>query len=305
MLGTFNWACVCISSALALFLAQPPASHEPESPQGQFNLGFELAKSGRPKDAIDHLQRASADPALASESLYLLGACYFQLGRYPNAIASLDGLTNGSRADHVLYMLEESHRLLNHQPEAREAFRQLNRRFPDSAWTHYLLANAYEQQAQYDQAIAEYTAALARDPHLPNAPFAIGYMFWRQQDLDNAKTWFEKELAAQPCHALASFYLGQIARAGQDWTDAAKNFRRSLACDDTSSETHLRLGMTLTELNQDQEALRELRRAAQLAPENPTAHYRLAVLYKKLGRTAESQAEYDTLKRIQSKEAKP
>lgn len=290
-----------LKAALADF--QKAARLDPHNSDVQFNLGLTLVRSGRPDQALAPLQLAAADPKTSDEAKYLLGTCYFELMQHEKAAAVLQGLTNGSRAEHVLYMIEESNRMLGRPAQARDAFRELNRRFPDGAWTHYLLGVAYENQAQLDKAIEEYKAALARDPKLPNAAFAIGYIYWRQRDAESAKTFFEKQLESQPCHALSIFYLGQIARADQNAASAATHFRRALACDADSPETHLRLGMTLAEMNQDREALEELKRAVALAPDNPTAHYRLALLYKKLGRAEESRTEYATVRRLRSGKA--
>jgi tetratricopeptide (TPR) repeat protein len=289
-----------LKSALAQF--QKAARLEPKNLQIQFNIGLTLIRSGHPEKAIPILERLANDPALANEARYLIGSSYFQLLDYGKAADVLKDLTEGPRAEHVLYMLEESNRLQGRLAEAREAFRQLNRRFPDSAWTHFLLGVAYENQAELDKAIEEYKTALARDPKLPNGPFAIGYLYWRQHDSETAKSWLENQVAAQPCHALAVFYLGQIARAAQDTAEAAKYYRRSISCDADSPEAHLRLGMTLAEMNQNEEALRELTRAVKLAPENPAGHYRLGLLYKKMGRLKESSVEYETVRRLQEKE---
>lgn len=289
-----------LKTALSAF--ERAARADPKNAEVQFNLGLTLVRLGQPERAVAPLQRAAANPDVSAEARYVLGTCYFQLQEHEKAIEALTGLSDGPRAEHVLYMLEESNRLLRRNAEAREAFRQLNRRFPDSAWTHYLLAVALENRNELDKAIGEYKAALDRDPHLPNAPFAIGYLYWRQQDAETAKSWLEKQVAAQPCHALAIFYLGQIAQADQDKAEAANHYRRAIACDADSPEAHLRLGATLAEMNQNQEALRELKRAVELAPDNSSAHYRLAVLYKKLGRMEEANAEYVTVQRIKAKE---
>jgi tetratricopeptide (TPR) repeat protein len=291
-----------LKTALARF--EQAGQLEPDNLQVQFNLGLTLARSGRAKEAILSLERAAAEPTIAPEARYLLGTCYFHLADYARTVDAVKDLTDGPRAEHVLYLLEESHRLRGERAEARDAFRQLNRRFPDSAWTHYLVGNAYENQAQYEQAIAEYKTALERDAAMPNVRFAIGYLYWRQQDMDAAKSWFERELTAQPCHALASFYLGQIARAAQDLKTAARQFGQSIACDATSAESHLRLGMTLTEMGRYQEALGELQRAVRLDPDARAPHYRLALLYRQLGRAADSEAEFETIRRIDAKPPK-
>ena len=265
-----------------------------------------LVRGGRPKEAIIHLQEAASDPRLSSEARYLLGAAYFSLADYARAVTQLQDLTDPARADHVLFLLEESNRLLGRVKEARQYFVTLNRGFPDSPWLHFLLGAAYENQSEPEKAISEYQLALARDPHQPNASFAIGYLYWRQQDYAAAKPWLEKELSHQTCHAPASFYLGEIARSGQDFPAGARFYRAAIACDPGMANAHLRLGTLLADMNQDRAALEELRRAAQIDPENPSPHYRLALVYKKLKRTADADREYDAVNRLQAaRAAKP
>lgn len=261
---------------------------------------MELLRSGRPKEAIAHLKNAVSDPALSAEARYLLGAAYFSLADYAEAAAELQDLKDGARADHVLFMLEESNRLLNRAKEAREYFVALNRGFPDSPWLHYLLGAAYENQSQPEKALEEYKLALARDPHQPNANFAVGYLYWRQQDYEAAKPWLEKELSNQACHAPAAFYLGEIARTAQDLQTEARFYRMAIECDPEMANAHLRLGIVLAEMNQNRQAVEELLHAAKLDPANPSPHYRLALVYKKLGRAAEARSEYDTVTRLQA-----
>src|SRR6202022_468702 len=98
---------------------------------------------------------------------------------------------------------------------------------------------------------------LAAYPHQPNAIFAIGYLYWRQQDYEAAKPWLEKELSNQACHAPAAFYLGKIARTGQDLHAGGRLYRKAIECDPGMANAHLRLGTVLAEMNQNQEAVQE------------------------------------------------
>jgi len=274
---------------------------EPSNSEVRFNIGLTLLRMGRAKEAVASLQGVSKP---TDEARYLLGMAHFQLAEYEKAAEEIKDLRDFPRMDHVLYMREECNRLLGRTQEARENFRELNRRFPDSPWMHFLLGNAYENQANPEQARAEYKLALARDPHQPNANFALGYLYFREQDYEQARPWFENELAVQSCHALASFYLGEMARAAANLDGAVRHYRQSIACNADSAEAHLKLGSALAELKRNQEALSELKRAAQLAPENSSAHYRLALRYNTLGRDADAQLEYAAVKRIQEERPK-
>lgn len=254
---------------------------------------------GKLDEAIAPLNRAARDPSLAGESHFLLGASYFEARQYQKAISELRGLENSAHAERVLYILEESNRLLNHETQARDAFRALNRQFPDSAWTHFLLATAYENQQQWDIAIQEYQKALQADPAIPNATFAIGYIYWREQNFDAARDWLQKE-AAHGCHALANFYLGEIAQRNQSPPAAERFYRNALQCDSSLAAAHARLGLLLAQLKRYQESIVQLKEAVRLDPGNSSSHYHLATVYRQLGRKTEAEAEYVKVRQLKA-----
>ena len=283
----------------ALSQLQQAAKRFPQNTRIQYNLGLALSRKGRLREAVAPLKKAAADPALASEAHFLLGADYFEDKDYAAATNELRQLDRSVQRERVLYMLEESSRRTGHLDEAKAAFHELITNYPDSAWTHYLLGNAYEDQQELDKAIEEYKQALKKDPSIPNAEFIIGYLYWRQSDSENARTWLEKE-AAKSCHGLANYYLGEIARAEKDLPKAESLYRRSLACDGSNSNAHLRLGMLLEEQKRYGEAAAQLKEATRLAPDISSGHYHLASVYRSLGRKAEAQIEFDKVRQIQT-----
>jgi tetratricopeptide (TPR) repeat protein len=266
----------------------------------QFNLGLALVRTGNLKEAIAPLQKAKQEPSLNEEARFLLGVDYFESRQYGKAIGELTGLENGAHGERVLYMLEESCRETGQLEQAKQRFRALNERYSDSAWTHYLMATAYESQQQFDKAIAEYEQALKKDPSIPNANFAIGYIYWREQNMAEARKWLEVETRSG-CHALANYFLGEIARSDKEENKAQTYYRRSIACDASYADAHVRLGMMLESLKRNPEAIHEFKIAIRLKPEETSAHYHLALLYRKLGQTANAKAEYDAVRRIQAK----
>jgi len=271
-----------------------PANH-----RIQFNLGLALIRAGRLDDAVSPLRQAEEDVSLSGEAHFLLGAAFFESRDYERAIRELQGLTESAHAERVLYMLEESSRLTGRAGEAREAFREINRRFPDSAWTHFMMGAAYESQQQPEKAIAEYQQALEKDAAIPNADFAIGYLYFHQQDTESAGKWLERE-AARGCHSLANYYLGEISRAEKDWRAAEVSYRRALVCDPSNGDAHLRLGIVLADQKRFTEAIAQLRAAARLQPNESAAHYHLASIYRQMGRTSDAEIEYKKVRQIQA-----
>ncbi len=283
---------------LNLSQLQQAAKQSPQDSRIQYNLGLALSRKGKLREAVAPLQKAAADPALAAEARFLLGADYFEEKDYAAAVAELHTLDKSVHRERVLYMLEESSRRTGRLDEAKAAFHELITAYPNSEWTHYLLGNAYEDQQELDKAIDEYKQALKKDPGIPNALFAIGYLYWRQQDPENAREWLERE-AAGGCHGLANYYLGEISRAEKDLPKAEALYRRSLACDSSNSNAHLRLGMLLEERKRFPEAAAQLKEATRLAPDVPSGHYHLASVYRSMGRKQEAQIEFDKVRQIQ------
>ncbi|MGH9614077.1 MAG: tetratricopeptide repeat protein [Bryobacteraceae bacterium] len=282
---------------------QASARRFPDDTHIQFNLGLALVRKGRLKEAVAPLQKAAKDPTLASEAHFLLGADYFETADYTKAARELTGLENSSHSERVLYMIEESNRRTQHIEEAKAAFHQLITRYPDSAWTHYLLGTAYEDQQQLDKAIAEYKLALERDSTIPNANFAIGYIYWQQQDTENARDWLQKE-ALKGCHALANYYLGEIARTEGNLHNAEARYKRAIECDPSNGDAHMRLGIAMGDQKRYRDAVLQLKQAIRLQPNESSAHYHLASIYTQMGRTAEAKAEYQKVRQIQAAKRK-
>ncbi len=278
---------------------QAAARRFPDDKRIEFNLGLALVRKARLKEAVAPLQQAAQDPNLAAEAEYALGADYFESKQYEQAIAELRGLENGDRAERVLYMMEESNRRTGRIADAKSAFHQLLTRFPDSAWTHYLMGTAYEDRQELDKAVEEYKLALEKDPRIPNANFAIGYIYWRQQDMDKAGEWLQKETLSG-CHALANYYLGQMAATEDDLPKAEALYRRALQCDPSNSDAHLRLGIVLGRRKRYAEAVGQFKEAIRLDPGGSSAHYHLATVYKQMGRTADAEKEYRTVRQLEA-----
>jgi tetratricopeptide (TPR) repeat protein len=271
----------------------------PDNRRIQLHLGWALVQKGQLQEALAPLQKARQDPSLAQEARFLLGADYFESKQYSLATQELRGLQNSEHSERVLYMLEESSRRTGQVEEARAAFHELISRYPDSAWTHYLMATAYEDQQKLDLAIDEYKQSIQKDPKIPNADFAIGYLYWRQQDNENAREWLKKE-TLRGCHGLANYYLGEIARTEGELGQAEALYRRSLACDPSNQNAHMHLGMVLQDQKHYPEAIKQFKEAIRLEPNESSAHYHLGSVYKQLGRTSEARAEYRKVREIQS-----
>lgn len=279
--------------AKALDSFRKAARQQPSDPALQFNIGLTLYRMGRVREALEPLGRAVAHPPSAPRARFLRGTVFFQSGDAESCIREVQRLRDDAAlGDQVLFMLVESYRRLGRTRESQSAFEELNRRFPNSAYLHRLMGMAYDAQSDYPKAIEEFKAALRVREDMPEVAFAIGYIYWKQQDFENARTWLMRELAGQACYARAHFYLGEVARDEQNWEEAAGHYRAALKCDPDLVDAYLGLGMACESTGKWDEALGVYQEVAKRWPENAQGHYKLGTALQRAGRTLEAQREF-------------
>lgn len=81
---------------------------------------------------------------------------------------------------------------------------------PSNARAHNNLADVYEKQGRYENAIAEYKMANELNPEVPYPYFGIGDIYYRTNRFEEAKIWYEKGLKYAPNDRLTKKMLALI-----------------------------------------------------------------------------------------------
>jgi tetratricopeptide (TPR) repeat protein len=278
------------SRALVQFRAA--ASLRPKDPAIQFNVGLTLVRMGRLREALGPLGASLTHTGSAGEARYLRGVVLFQLGEFASASSELEPLRSGERnGEQVLYMLVESSRNSGDAQRSRQAFIELETRYPQSPLLNKLMGIAYEWQGNGPKASEEFLEAYRKNPRMPDIAFAIGYLHFKQRGYEEAREWFGKELSLDPCYAKAHHYLGQIEAAAGGLPTAAAHYRRAIACEPGYSEPYLGLGKVLEGTGDVAQAVKHYRQAVKLSPRNRRGHYVLGLALRRSGRRGESDAE--------------
>jgi tetratricopeptide (TPR) repeat protein len=121
----------------------------PSEPGMLLNLGMALSMSGRPREAIPHLQAAlKLRPDLLPASLFLGGA-YVELGQFAPAVEPLQRVV-AAQPDNLQarQMLADALLSLERLEAALSQFRELSHRAPQSSRAWYGLGRSYESVAQ-------------------------------------------------------------------------------------------------------------------------------------------------------------
>jgi tetratricopeptide (TPR) repeat protein len=115
------------------------------------------------------------------------------------------------------------------QPDrARETWARAFRVPADSAAGHLVAAQMMVRAEMADMAQTELTAALKKDPRLPQANLLLGQAALSRGRFDDAIALFEKELATNPGNAMAYYRLGDAYTRQLEWDKALGALQRSV-----------------------------------------------------------------------------
>jgi len=171
--------------------------------------------------------------------------------------------------------------------------------FPDSARSHQLLAQTFEQRDEDGNAIVEYQKVEGLDPTLPGIHFAMGHLLLKDGDFDHAAVELKEELRINPEHPEANAEMGMIlAEQGRE-EDAIEYFKRAITLQPDLWIAHQELGKAYYLQKDYEKALAELKLAITDDPDG-NAHYQLGMVYKAMGQSSDANREFEAARKIKS-----
>src|SRR6266403_1217143 len=148
---------------------------------------------------------------------------------------------------------------------------------------HLMLGQAYAQEQNYTEALAEFARALQLDPHIAEAHYASGMVALKQGKLDTSADQFQQELSVNPGYIPAEYQLGYV-RLEMHQADAAIPLLQDvLSRQPNHSDAHYELGKALLEQGKVKDAIQDLESSIRLHPTD-YAYYQLSVAYRREGR---------------------
>jgi tetratricopeptide (TPR) repeat protein len=287
------------------------------SPVAQhMQAGIDAHKQGHFDAAITEFRKATeTDPTLVQAFLYL-GEEYSQIHDYGAAIPPL------KRAVELRPDLDEGHRQLG--------YALLSAGFAAGALPHLERVHALEalgiaqiETGQYEEAIANLSAALVNRPNDPDLLYYLGraggllskhaidtlnamypdsarshqalaenYFVLRQ--MPQAENEFQQALRQRPDIPRLHLELGLVYAGAAQWDKAEQEFRAECKLQSGNAEASYRLGNALLQEGKTREAQTELERADRLRPEMPETLYAL-------GKAASLNGSPDTAEQVWTK----
>jgi len=288
-------------SAAVQLLAGAPAA----DPRVRVLRGVARYHANDPLPAIEDL--AAVLPALPPDSperreaIQVLGLSHYLAGHLGEAIPFLEQTRAFAPENSDLAYILGMAYIQTRQPDrARETWARAFHVPADSAAAHLLAAQMMVRAEMEDMAQAELTAALKKDPRLPQANLLLGQAALFRGRLDEALALFNKELETSPGSSMAFYRMGDAYTRQLQWDKAIAALQRSVWLNPYFSGPYILMGKAYQAKGDRGAAEGMLRRAIGYDPNNKTAHYLLAQVLQQLGRVEDAKKEFDIAQRLQA-----
>ena len=253
-----------IGDTMAMIMARIALHLRPSHSLAWILVAQLLDDRGEHAQAQEALARISEDSVFHPVSRLLIASSLEDMGQPDDAVAFLRKLTNERPQDPSLWMsIGNIERSRESWPEAIAAYDEAFDRIEQVRFRHWNLhfarGIALERNKQWDEAEADFLAALALSPDQPYVLNYLGYS-WAEQGtkLEAAEELIRKAVELRPLDGYIVDSLGWV---------------------------YYRTGRF-------EDAVRELERAVQLKPVDPTINDHLGDAYWRVGRRLEAQFQW-------------
>ena len=185
------------------------------------------------------------------------------------------------------------HYLSGNWREARDAFEELSKRFPDDHFVLLLLGKSKYSMGRLEEAIAHFLAAVALKPDYGNAYYELGVCYYRCGMLEKGLAAFNKVLTlGNQSHAMASYFVGLINHLLGNDEDALAGFANLRKVSPESLIANFYLAQLKMKEQKYGEALKLLEELAKATPNLAEVHFLLGTVQFRLHHNTEAIKSY-------------
>lgn len=157
-------------------------------------------------------------------------------------------------------------------------------------------AAVFAMSERYEEAIAIYKEAIARDPINPSPYYLLGKVYATLGRIDESRKMMEAAMRLNPAYIpYAHVTIGVALTRSGDFEMAAKEFTEALAADPTLGLAAYNLGLCLLSAGKIDEARTALMRAEPLCHDDLKAMISIGVAWIKLGEPERAEAIMENL----------
>jgi tetratricopeptide (TPR) repeat protein len=191
------------------------------------------------------------------DAAYSLGMLYLFSGKTEDARNLIERYDASLESYRILILRGYLRASLNDIDGALEAYREVLQRTEarDAVVVRSLMGDAYRKKGLLDEAIQEYSRAIARDPGFSAAYYGIGLTYLGKRDTGHAHEYFSKALEIDPDHVLALSDMADLLLITKgNPQEALRYAQRAVSKSPPFYQPYLSMGNVLIVLGREQEA---------------------------------------------------
>ena len=280
---------------------------KPDSPEAHNILGNLLRHQGDLEAAEQEFKTAlKCDPTFASAALSL-GQILIDQKRYTAAAVYLqDALKTSPTPElqaQLQTMLAVAYAQNGETDQAIGTLERVIKDHPDDAEAHFNLATVYARQGPalgYQKAIANFKDAVRLDPKYDAARYSLAKVLVQVGQSSDAVSYLSEYTRHLPKDA-EGFHLLGSAYAGLDQLPkAVEALKRAQQLKSDDYLIRYDLGSALAKTGNTKQAVEQLLAAERLNPAFADTHYQLALQLRKQGETARSKQEIQLFQKLKN-----
>jgi len=151
---------------------------------------------------------------------------------------------------------------------------------------------AFQNQGQFNEAIACLQEAIQLSPELPAAYYILGSLLQRQGQIDEAIDLYKKLLEMNPYHSDAHNILGSAYQEKVQLDEAIACYRKAIYCNENSFMAYNNLGAALRLQGNLDEAVASYQKALRINPDFTEAMNNLGTALRDKGDPGEAMSWY-------------
>lgn len=189
---------------------------------------------------------------------------------------------------------------LTYWKDSETFFTRMTNVTEDNYMAHYNLGNLYTRQKKFDEAEANYKAAINEEPNYADAENNYSGLLLDEKRYDEAMQHCLAAIRIRPDFLFYLNYANTVADAASARHDAnlfaaaESAYQQALQINPNSSKAHDNFGMTLDAEGKEAEAANEFRQVVRLEPDFELAHFNLANALFHSGKSDDAIPEYRT-----------
>lgn len=287
----------------ALTYLQKAKALWPNEPKVYLEIGYALENQGKKEEAKQHYTKCISLKSDYALGYKYLGYIYYDEENYTKALDNLKlyiSYEPNSTSDEVYYRKGYCENELGKYSDAIASLNKANELYPDDASTYNELGYAYRQLENADDALKNYKKAMMLNSKSVAATNGVADVYRDlKNDVTEALKYYLKTLETDPKNKKANYWTGWCYNDQERYNDAIPYLKKAIEIDNKYVSAITELGYSDYALQNYDDALIQFKRSIALEKTELNLYYS-GLCYVGKKQKSEAMKYYDELTKMKS-----